>query len=379
MENLRADGPLPRAGGAPPPGTPHVLLLVVAVGLVTWSAGRPGPPGGVLRTPGSPGAADPTCEAPEHRRFDFWIGEWDVVNRQRNPARPADETLYETGTATNRVYAILDGCAVVEHWEGRLLPDRHVLGFSVRAWDPGRRTWVALLNWPGPAGPSFFTMEGDFADSVATFTSEAPAGGRVRYRFQDIEDDRLRWVGARRPPGEESWSRFWVMDFERRDPVRDPALLNGPARGTDRCPDERARAYDFLVGDWIGEAEGPDGSARAESLRAWPILEGCAVMEFVGPSEADATAERFRIRSFVPGEERWVQYTVRRSSPVLVRWEAPGGDPHTLNRATDVPAEPATRVTYREITSDSFVRELQVRADEPDRWRTISRTRFRRR
>lgn len=377
MKSLRTDGPLPRAGGTPPPGAPHVLLLVVVVGLVTWSAGRPGPPGGVDPTPGSAGVADRTCEAPEHRRFDFWVGEWDVTNRQRNPARPDDETLYETGTATDRVYTILDGCAVVEHWEGHLLPDRHVLGFSVRAWDPGRRTWVALLNWPGPAGPSFLTMEGGFADSVATFNSESPAGGRVRYRFRDIEDDRLRWVGARRDPEEQSWSTFWEMDFRRRDPERDPALLNGPARSTDRCPDERSRAYDFLVGDWIGEIENAEGSARPVTLRAWAILEGCAVMEFITVGEGDAKTERFRISSYVPQEERWVRYSVRPTSPALVRWEGSGEDPYALTRVTDVRGEPATRVHYRQIESDSFVRELRAPSDDPSGWTTVSRTKFR--
>jgi hypothetical protein len=286
----------------------------------------------------------------------------------------------DTATATTRVYAILDGCAVVEHWEGRLLPDRHVLGFSVRARDPEREAWVSLLNWPGPNGPGFTVAEGTFVDSVVTFLSGTPSGQRVRYRFENIRPDRFRWSGARRGPDADRWTTFWFMEFRRRDPVRDPALFNGPARSTDRCAEERARAFDFLIGDWVGELTG-DASTRGRShtLRAWPILGGCAIMEFLQPGEGDATRPRFRIRSFVPGEDRWVQYSVRKRSPVLVRWEGSPTDDRSLARVTPVPGQPVTRAVYREVASDAFVREVQVRDGEGRAWRTVSRTRYRRR
>lgn len=170
------------------------------------------------------------------------------------------------------------------------------------------------------------------------------------------------------------------MKFRRRDPVRDPALFNGPARITDRCSEERARAFDFLIGDWSGELTGGDSMrVRSHTLRAWPILGGCAIMEFIQPGEGDAAEARFRIRSFVPGEDRWVHYTVRRRSPVLVRWEGSPTDDRSLARVTRVPGQPATRAVYREIASDAFVREVQARDGEGGAWRTVSRTRYRRR
>lgn len=354
--------------------------LLLAGSLALTAAGRAAPARVAVpdANPGSRTLDETPCAGPEHRRFDFWIGEWDVSNRQLNPARPEDETLYETGTATSRVYAVLDGCAVVEHWEGRLVPDRHVLGFSVRAWDPDRNAWVALLNWPGARGASFLTMEGTVAGSVGTFSSRTATGRRVRYRFRDMGGGRVRWTGSRRSPEATEWTTFWVMDFSRREPTRDPALFNGPARTTRRCPGERARAYDFLVGDWIGETAGDaSGPSRAITLRAWPILGGCAVMEFLTLGEGDTARRKFRIRSFVAGEDRWVQYTVRQASPVLVRWEASPADDHALSRVTDLPDEPATRAVYGEIGSDSFVREIRVRSEGD--WRTVARTRFRRR
>ncbi len=367
--------PTTRARPGPTTGFPRVRRggLGVAVGCAINLL--PLLPSGTAAQPATAG-----CEAPEHRQFDFWIGEWDVRNRQLDPARPGDTTLHETGVATNRVYAVLDGCAIVEHWEGHLLPDRHVLGFSVRAWDPARGTWVALLNWPGPRGPAFFTLEGTFEDGVGTFSFDAPAGGRVRYRFEDIRPDGLRWAASRRGPGEENWTTFWIMEFERRDPRREPALLNGPARTTDRCPGERARDYDFLVGDWVGEEVGPEGGgARPVEVRAWPILEGCAVMEFVRLGTGPERERRFRVRSFVPGEERWVQYTVRQRSPALVRWEGhEGEDGRELLRAEPPEADERQRTRYRVLGPDAFVRELEVRREDGG-WETVARTRLRRR
>ena len=47
-----------------------------------------------------------SCDGPEHRQFDFWIGEWEV----RNPAGQV--------AGTNSISAAYDGCLLVERWEG---------------------------------------------------------------------------------------------------------------------------------------------------------------------------------------------------------------------------------------------------------------------
>ncbi len=65
----------------------------------------------------------------EARQFDFWPGEWDVVSRNR---RPDDPQWYTTGAATNRVYAVVDGCGIVEHWRGEAF-GQFIVGFSLRA------------------------------------------------------------------------------------------------------------------------------------------------------------------------------------------------------------------------------------------------------
>jgi hypothetical protein len=49
--------------------------------------------------------APPPCSGPEHRQFDFWVGEWDVATPDGKPA------------GTNRIESILGGCVLMESWE----------------------------------------------------------------------------------------------------------------------------------------------------------------------------------------------------------------------------------------------------------------------
>ena len=44
---------------------PLRLLSLAAMFLVAPAFAQPGPP--------------PACETPEHRQFDFWLGEWEVT------------------------------------------------------------------------------------------------------------------------------------------------------------------------------------------------------------------------------------------------------------------------------------------------------------
>jgi hypothetical protein len=52
-----------------------------------------------------PKPATPPCTAPEHRQFDFWVGEWEVTQPNGTLA------------GTNRIESILGGCVLLENWE----------------------------------------------------------------------------------------------------------------------------------------------------------------------------------------------------------------------------------------------------------------------
>ena len=69
------------------------------------------------------------CSAPQHRQFDFWIGDWEVKNAAGNV------------TGTNRIESILGGCVIRENWQGTQGPS----GTSLNLYAPDGewpREWV---------------------------------------------------------------------------------------------------------------------------------------------------------------------------------------------------------------------------------------------
>ncbi|HEX3684451.1 MAG TPA: hypothetical protein VHU83_18085 [Bryobacteraceae bacterium] len=72
-------------------------------------------------------ANPPACVAPEYRQFDFWIGDWDAFDID-NP---------HTALAHARVDRILDGCVLLEDYQGA--NGSHGESFSV--YDVSRRVW----------------------------------------------------------------------------------------------------------------------------------------------------------------------------------------------------------------------------------------------
>ena len=75
------------------------------------------------------------CTAPEHRQFDFWIGEWEVFAGPQGD-RPV---------GSNRIERSENGCWLVEHWRGA--SGNH--GTSTNAWDAQYSVWRQF--WIGPA------------------------------------------------------------------------------------------------------------------------------------------------------------------------------------------------------------------------------------
>ena len=97
------------------------------------------------------------CSAPEHRQFDFWVGDWDVTTPTGKPA------------GHNRIESILNGCALRETWTGA----GGGRGTSYNAWDRQRgrwhQTWVdddgLLLQLEGGLADGKMVLEGETLDS----------------------------------------------------------------------------------------------------------------------------------------------------------------------------------------------------------------------
>jgi hypothetical protein len=164
-----------------------MLTLVAALGLAgaaekalaqaTSAAGAPKPP---------------PCAAAEHRQFDFWLGEWDVVDAAGK------------GVGHNHIEQAHGGCALIEHWAGA----GGVTGTSLSIYDRDQRRWHQ--TWVDSGG-GLLQLDGGFTGGsmvlagIAT-DAETPTGtarqritwtplpdGRVRQRWESSPDDGRTW------------------------------------------------------------------------------------------------------------------------------------------------------------------------------------------
>jgi hypothetical protein len=136
-----------------------------------------------------PSAAPGRCAAPEHRQFDFWLGEWEV--------RTPDGKL----AGRNTIRRTLGGCVLQENWRGA----RGHQGTSYNIYDASRRrwhqTWVddegLLLQLDGSFADGRMVLSGETVDSAGRpmkqrITWEPLQGGKVRQRW-DSSPDGIAW------------------------------------------------------------------------------------------------------------------------------------------------------------------------------------------
>lgn len=182
----------------------NILLLLIAAILVSQAS-----------------VAQPlqTCTSSEARAFDFWIGEWSI---QQKILRQDGEWL--SLEAKTSVSPILDGCALIEHWEGAvqffwegMQAPEPMKGLSVRAYDPQTGQWS--IHWMDTRTPSFGSpYVGRFEKGRGEFFREweTPQGKRKgRITFSDIKPDSVDWELAVSTDEGESWSTLWTMKMHR--------------------------------------------------------------------------------------------------------------------------------------------------------------------
>lgn len=85
----------------------------------------------------------PDCSAPEHRQFDFWVGDWNVTSGGQQGG-------------TNDITLILGKCVIQEHWVGA----KGLTGQSYNFYDREDGQWHQL--WVDDAG-SALDLAGHFS------------------------------------------------------------------------------------------------------------------------------------------------------------------------------------------------------------------------
>lgn len=107
------------------------------------------------------------CSAPEYRQFDFWIGEWEVVDTAGSTA------------GHNRITRDFGGCVLREEWTSA----GGGTGSSFNIYDAATGRWHQ--TWVDASGTLLLLDGGLRSDGVMVMEGDRPApnGGTVRNRI----------------------------------------------------------------------------------------------------------------------------------------------------------------------------------------------------
>jgi len=176
----------------------------------TIAAGRAGTLAALalwLGTAPPPAQAQPSapCRAAEFAQFDFWLGDWTV--------RWTDKDKGEQ-KGSNRIRKTLDGCVVLEEFDGR--PGSPLQGTSISTFVPRAGKWKQ--TWVDNSG-GYLDFEGEFRDGRMILWRRAPLAGegvQQQMIFSDIRDDSLTWDWQVSRDGGATWQTAWRLLYTRR-------------------------------------------------------------------------------------------------------------------------------------------------------------------
>ena len=152
----------------------------------------------MAQTPSTPAPPPPPvgCDSVESKQFDFWVGNWSFTS--------------SSGSGTNRVGKILDGCVVWENFEGAPLKGQSFSTFD-RATKKWKQTWVDNTA-------SYLDFTGGIVDGKMILSREfEQAGKRIGQRMVwfDIHADHFQWNWERSDDRGQTWKVLWHIDYKR--------------------------------------------------------------------------------------------------------------------------------------------------------------------
>lgn len=260
----------------------------------------------------------PEWAAPEHRAFDFWIGEWEANWR----GKPAGEFHHQKeGSYTRQsVFPILGGKALVELAWARDNPEApSQRGFSIRYFDPARDRWVMAQNWPNATGQGSAFLDQLIGDehlgrlTMYSVTRRPNAEGEIdvqhrRYNFTDVQPGlSFRWDGSNTRDEGATWFTWYVVDFLRQRDTDDLGAAGTAFPGVHEkvlCAGDPHGGFNDLQGVWQGTAEAADGDTTPARLSAGLALDGCGVLASL--ETEDKTA--FLGIGYLERTEKWLAY-----------------------------------------------------------------------
>lgn len=135
------------------------------------------------------------CRSPEYRKFDFWVGDWDVHAPDNGPS-----------VGRNLVTLEQEGCLIVEHWTASTGGQT---GTSFNYYDVRDKKWHQLyLDNSGNAG-AFPAMAGSLIGEKMVLLSDETQSPVSRWTWYVLEPGKVRQMAEQSTDGQKTWNIVW--------------------------------------------------------------------------------------------------------------------------------------------------------------------------
>jgi hypothetical protein len=141
----------------------------------------------------------PCASRPEARKFDFWVGEWEVRSGQGRVV------------GHSRIEIVSGQCALLENWTDA----SGATGKSLNAYNPSLNRWQQF--WVGQGGGVTEFRDSHWEESSLVFTAMISPDSVRRHRltFTPLSSDLVRQLGEQSDNGGASWTVRYDFTYHR--------------------------------------------------------------------------------------------------------------------------------------------------------------------
>ena len=153
-------------------------------------------------------AAQTPCSAPQYRRFDFWIGEWDAFGK--NGKKVGD----------SKISLVLDSCIILEEWTSASVSKGiRYAGKSFNTYNAVTKQWQQ--TWVDNVGGSTEYLQGRYENNKIIFkTNPFPVAKDTmavrRLTFFDQGKNTVRQLGEISKDNELTWTTEYDLEYRRK-------------------------------------------------------------------------------------------------------------------------------------------------------------------
>jgi len=142
------------------------------------------------------------CTSAEYRKFDFWVGDWEVQDPHGNVVGKNQVTLEQSA------------CLIVEHWTASTGGQT---GTSFNYYDVRDKKWHQLyLDNSGNAG-SFPAMAGDLVDNQMVLLTDPNSTPLSRWTWYVLEPGKVRQMAESSSDNGRTWQITWDSVYVKKN------------------------------------------------------------------------------------------------------------------------------------------------------------------